>query len=390
MNQLINKKKYRSYSQEEIKTICDDLCDNLDEVCEIFNLDCKYSPKMISMCCPIHGGDNPSALNLYHVGEDYKGNWVCRTHHCEEIFQPSLIGFLRGILSVTEKNWSKRGDATYPFNKTIDFALKILKKDIKDLKIKKTDREKKIFTKHIHTIADSTKTNTYTITKDFIRGTLNIPAKYYLQRNFSQEILDKYDVGICENPKKEMYERVVVPIYDPEYKYMVGCTGRSIHEKCPTCGYYHDHTKGCVDGPYAWKHSKWRHNKDFKSKDHLYNLWFAKEHIAKTNTAIIVESPGNVWRLEEAGIKNSVAIFGTSLGDTQKLLLDCSGAMSLILILDPDTAGREGVEKIKEKCARTYNIHNIDLKTKDLGDLDINEIKETVIPELQKYLCVQS
>ena len=73
MNQLI-KKKYRSYSQEEIKNICDHLCDNLDEVCEIFDLDCKHGSKMLTMCCPIHGGDNPSALNLYHTGEDYKGN----------------------------------------------------------------------------------------------------------------------------------------------------------------------------------------------------------------------------------------------------------------------------------------------------------------------------
>ena len=382
----MNKKKYRSYSQEEIKNICDHLCDNLDDICELFNLDCKHSPKMVTMCCPIHGGDNPSALNLYHVGDDYKGNWVCRTHHCEEIFQPSLIGFLRGILSVTEKKWEKEGDDTYPFNKTIEFALKILKKDIKDIKVKKTDREKKIFTKHIHAITNTKDKVNYTVTRNLIRKSLQIPARYYIDRGFSSDVLDKYDVGLCDNPKKEMYDRVVVPVYDPEYNYMVGCTGRSIYEKCSSCGYYHNPNSQCVEGQWAWKNSKWRHNKDFKSKDHLYNLWFAKEHISKTNTAIIVESPGNVWKLEEAGIKNSVAIFGTSLGDKQKLLLDCSGAMSLILILDPDEAGRDGVKKIQEKCSRTYNIHSIDLKTKDVGDCSIEEIQETIIPEIKKYL----
>jgi len=386
MNHLMNKKKYRSYSQEEIKNICDHLCDNLDDICELFNLDCKHSPKMVTMCCPIHGGDNPSALNLYHVGDDYKGNWVCRTHHCEEIFQPSLIGFLRGILSVTEKKWEKEGDDTYPFNKTIEFALKILKKDIKDIKVKKTDREKKIFTKHIHAITNTKDKVNYTVTRNLIRKSLQIPARYYIDRGFSSDVLDKYDVGLCDNPKKEMYDRVVVPVYDPEYNYMVGCTGRSIYEKCSSCGYYHNPNSQCVEGQWAWKNSKWRHNKDFKSKDHLYNLWFAKEHISKTNTAIIVESPGNVWKLEEAGIKNSVAIFGTSLGDKQKLLLDCSGAMSLILILDPDEAGRDGVKKIQEKCSRTYNIHSIDLKTKDVGDCSIEEIQETIIPEIKKYL----
>jgi len=382
MNQLISKKKYRSYSQEEIKNICDHLCDNLDEICELFNLDCRHSPKMLTMCCPIHGGDNPSALNLYHVGEDYKGNWICRTHHCEEIFQPSLIGFLRGILSVTEKNWSKEGDDMYPFNQTLDFALKILKKDIKDLKIKKTDREKRIFTKNIHTIAEVKDKSSHTITRNIIRKTLQIPATYYLNRNFSKEILDKYDVGTCNNPNKEMFERVVVPIYDPEYSYMVGCTGRSIHEKCDKCNYYHDSNKECVDGPYAWKYSKWKHNKTFKSKDHLYNLWFAKKYIAKTGIAIIVESPGNVWRLEEAGIRNSVGIFGTSLGDKQKLLLDCSGAMSLVIILDPDDAGMQGIKKIQEKCARTYNIKTINLHNKDIADMSISEIQNIITPEI--------
>jgi 5S rRNA maturation endonuclease (ribonuclease M5) len=383
MNQLISKKKYRSYSQEEIKNICDHLCDNLDNICELFNLDCRYSPKMLTMCCPIHGGDNPSALNLYHVGEDYKGNWICRTHHCEEIFQPSLIGFLRGILSVTEKNWSKEGDEMYPFNQTLDFALKILKKDIKDLKVKTTDREKRIFTKNIHTIAEVKDNSNHTITRNIIRKTLQIPATYYVNRNFSKDILDKYDIGTCNNPNKEMFERVVVPIYDPEYSYMVGCTGRSIHEKCNKCNYYHDSDKKCVDGTYAWKYSKWKHNKTFKSKDHLYNLWFAKKYISQTGKAIIVESPGNVWRLEEAGIHNSVGIFGTSLGDKQKLLLDCSGAMSLIVILDPDEAGQEGVKKIRQKCSRTYNISTISLSNKDIADMSVEEVQDLIIPQIE-------
>ena len=384
-NQLI-KKKYRSYSQEEIKNICDHLCDNLDEICELFNLDCRQTPKMLTMCCPIHGGDNPSALNLYHVGEDYKGNWICRTHHCEEIFQPSIIGFLRGILSVNESGWRQKGDEMYPFNKTLDFALKILKKDIKDFKVKIEDREKKIFTKNIHTISEINSQCKHAINRSVIRKTLQIPASYYLNRNFSKEILDKYDVGLCNNPKKEMYERVVVPIYDPEYSYMVGCTGRSIHEKCAKCNYYHNTDKDCVSGPYAWKYSKWKHNKSFKSKDHLYNLWFAKKYIAQSHTVVIVESPGNVWRLEEAGVKNAVAIFGTALGDKQKLLLDCSGAMNLVIILDPDEAGKDGVNKIKQKCSRTYNVSVITLDGKDIADMSVQEVRENIVPKMEK-LC---
>jgi 5S rRNA maturation endonuclease (ribonuclease M5) len=379
---MTQKKKYRSYSQSEIKAICDDLCDNLDVLCEIFELDCKESNKMLTMSCPIHGGDNPSALNLYHTGEDYRGNWVCRTHHCEEIFQPSIIGFLRGVLSVRENNWSQKGDETFPFNRTLEFALKILNKNIKDIKVKKVNKEKINFIKHIQTIEQPEIKTIGKVTKNLIRKTLQIPAKYYIDRGFSEKILDKYDVGLCDNVNKEMHDRIVVPVYNQDYTFMVGCTGRSIHEKCDKCDYYHNPSSDCVDGKWAWKHSKWKHNKSFKSKDHLYNIWFAKDYIMKSGTAIIVESPGNVWRLEEAGIHNSIAIFGTSLSDRQKMLLDCSGAMSLLVLLDSDQAGQDGIKKIQEKCSRTYNIKTIELPKDDIAEMTVEEIKNIITPEV--------
>ena len=41
---------------------------------------------------------------------------------------------------------------------------------------------------------------------------------------------------------KEMYGRVVVPIYDDNYEYVVGVAGRSIFE-IHTCGMYHNPKK---------------------------------------------------------------------------------------------------------------------------------------------------
>jgi 5S rRNA maturation endonuclease (ribonuclease M5) len=340
------------------------------------------------MSCPIHGGDNPSALNLYHGVDgnyDYSvGNWVCRTHHCEKIFQPSIIGFMRGILSVSKMNWQKAGDEMYPFSKTVELALKILKKDFKDINVSNINKEKNNFSRHIHTISTPDIKHAPSITRVTIRNTLNIPSQYYLDRGFSSKILDKYDVGLCSNPKKEMFNRVVVPIYNQDYTNMVGCTGRSIYNKCDKCGYFHNPKSDCVTGKYAWKYSKWKHNKDFKSKDHLYNLWFAKKHIIESGVAIIVESPGNVWKLEQAGIHNSVAIFGTSMSDRQKMLLDCSGAMSIIIALDPDEAGLEGGKKITEKCSRTYNTKTIDCLETDIGEMKVKDIQNIIKPEIGK------
>lgn len=378
------KKKSRSYSQAKIKSICDELCDNIDILCETFNLNCKHNNKMITMACPIHGGDNESALNLYYTGDSYRGNWVCRTHQCQKIFQPSIIGFLRGVLSVKYNNWQKNGDDIYSFNDTINMALKILNKDIKDIKATSNNVEKKSFTKNIQTISIDRQDVTNLPTRTSVRKALNIPATYYTNRNYPPALLDKYDVGLCNNPNKEMYNRVVVPIYDIDHKYMVGCTGRSIYEKCITCACHHHPEQQCIESQYNWKYSKWKHNKDFKAKDHLYNLWFAKDYILKSGVAIIVESPGNVWRLEQAGIHNSVAIFGTVLGDRQKMLLDCSGAMSLLLLLDNDDAGSLGCQQIYDKCYRTYNIKKISIETNDIAEMSLDDIRNIITPEMEK------
>src|SRR5574343_692223 len=49
----------------------------------------------ISMCCPIHGGDNKNACVLYHDKELDIPNWKCYSHHCEEEIGKSLYHFFK-------------------------------------------------------------------------------------------------------------------------------------------------------------------------------------------------------------------------------------------------------------------------------------------------------
>ena len=97
----------------------------------------------------------------------------------------------------------------------------------------------------------------------------------------------------------------------------------------------------------------------------------------------MVESPGNVWRLEEAGVHNSVAIFGSSLADRQKMILDISGAMTIITIMDNDAAGVMATQQIHTQCQRTYNIKSIPLQFPDIAAMTIEQIKEFIIPQLK-------
>lgn len=365
--------------QAKLKIVCDEICDNIESLLQIFNIDYKYNFKMITMCCPIHGGDNPSALNLYPEGDSYRGNWKCRTHNCEKFFKGSVLGFIRGVISHQKYGWIKSGDEACSFKEAIEFATGFIKKDLNQIKISRSDREKQQFTNIVGYLNNDLSTsNASKITRKQITNTLKIPAQYYIDRGYSTEILNKYDVGLCDNPSKEMHNRIVVPIYDNDYKYMIGCTARSIYEKCENCKCYHNNNEKCPEKDLRWKFPKWKHNTDLKSQNCLYNFWFAKKHIMQDNTAIIVESPGNVWRLEENGIHNSVAIFGSSLSDRQKILLDSSGAMNLVILTDNDEAGKKAAEQIKNKCQNTYRIFIPNISKSDVGEMTAEEINQQI------------
>jgi DNA primase len=164
---------------------------------------------------------------------------------------------------------------------------------------------------------------------------------------------------------------------------MVGCSGRSLFTKCQTCNNYHK--DGCPSQSDFLNYSKWKHSFNFKSQDTLYNFWFAKEFIKKTRTAVIVESPGNVWRLEEAGIHNSVAIFGTNLSNHQRMLLDSSGAMNLVIATDNDEPGNKAAEMIASKCNKIYNTYRLKIDYPDIGEMSVDQVKDTILPQISKY-----
>lgn len=378
-------KTYRSYNQNELKLVCDSLCDRIEELLHSLSLDdLKLNGKMFIGKCPIHDGDNTTAFNLYHTGDYYRGNWKCRTHGCEKIFKSSIIGFIRGILSNKKYGWNKEGDKTVSFNEALSFVKSFLNSDLDSFSVSKEEIEKKNFSNVINTISSEQPTADpiTRVNRKTVRSSLEIPCKYFIERGYSPEILNKYDVGICNNPSKEMFNRSVVPIYNHDYKFLVGCSGRSIFNKCENCKCHHDTKSDCPDKEQGWKFSKWRHSKNFQAQNHLYNFWFAQEHILKTSQVIIVESPGNVWRLEENGIHNSVAIFGSSLSNRQKMLLDSSGAMSMIILTDNDDAGRKAADQIKNKCENTYRIFIPQISKPDIGEMSSEEINK----EIKEYI----
>ena len=124
------------------------------------------------------------------------------------------------------------------------------------------------------------------------------------------------------------------------------------------------------------------HSRGFK-KSVLYGLHLAKDEILKTQTAILVEGQGDVWRMYEAGFKNTVGIFGSSINDDQLMLLESSGALNLIILTDSDEAGNKAFLQIVKKCGRRFNYCRPSISQKDVGDMSIEQIKEELYPQLK-------
>jgi len=376
-------------SQIQLNEISNQLTDKLDKLLEFFKLSLRRTRKMYVGCCPIHGGDNESALNIYYNGDNRKGHWICYTQHCEQQFVNTIIGFVRGLLSKQRYNWSGFGDKIISFNDTLQFIYSFLKINPNQLEVKSNTYNHTIshseeFIQYVNNIPTE---NKYTnITRNKVRQLLKIPSEYYLKRGYSSSVLDKYDVGLCVNHKKPMYNRVVVPIYDNQYRYLVGCTGRTLYPRCSLCKMWHPKTLPCPTKKEKGQWSKWKHSHNFKGANHLYNYWFARKYIAQKRIAILVESPGNVWRLQESGIYNSVGLFGNHLSSGQEYLLNTSGALTIYLLLDNDNAGYQGAQSIIQQLNNKYYIHSIKLPNQynDVGDMTVEQINNIIKPQIKE------
>lgn len=360
------------------------------DLIDALGLDLIKNGKMFVGVCPCHQGDNKSSFNLYHglSGDTTLVNWKCRTRHCEKCFNINLIGLVRGVLSRQRYRWEREGDQSLSFADTLKWIFKFLEIRPQDIKIDVLEEKKRKFVNDwLTTTANTGKSEAIGVTRDKIRSKLIIPSPYFIKRGFSPEILDKYDVGEpIAAAGKEMSGRSVIPVYDQNGTAFIGCAGRALIPECPRCGCHH--TGNCPKPENKYFYSKWRNSRSLKVEANLFNYWNAKSFIKKCGSCILVESPGNVLRLEEAGIHIGLATFGSSLTEQQKILLESTpGLMRVLLLRDADLAGAEGMEKTKGLLRRSFNLVELPLFYQDdIAEMTVAEVQEKYMPILSKYL----
>ena len=376
--------KISHLNNDKLNIIGDDIIDQLDELLDYFQVKYKKNVTKYYGPCPIHDGDgSTNPWNLYHKGDSYRGNWKCRSHGCEKVFKPTAIGLVRGLLSRERHNWMKDGDKTASFEETLQWISKWLKKDLDKISVDYKQVEKRRFVNQTMWLA-SKQGETLRLTPQQVRSALNFPSAYFLARGYSSTILDKYDIGDCTKTGKEMTNRAVIPVYDNDHKYILGCTGRSIYPECQQCNLYHPPQCTCPSEDYRHWYFKWKHNKGFLAEQNLFNLWFASPEIDKLHSIILCESPGNVLRLEEAGIHNSVALFGTNLSEAQLNKLYGFQIYTINLLFDNDEAGKAASSLIKDKLSNIFNVNAIALPEgiNDVGELTSGEVEAKIKPKV--------
>lgn len=337
----------------DLYSISNIACERVEELLESLDIEYKKVNNLFYCSCPIHDGDNETAVNLY-VNDTVTGKaiyWKCNTHGCHLSTpqKPSIFTFVQ--LTLQSKHNEK-----VSFLEAKNYIISTLKIDPDNISKYAVDTEKSNFVSTVNVFKKEERESVEKhLTKDYWMRNLQIPSKYYLDRGYSANVLMRHMVG--ESVKGYTAGRVLVPILHNDGKIIIGWTARATS---PT------------------EEPKWLHSKGLHTKNCLYNYWNAEKFVKENNHLIVVEGPGDVWKLDQAGIYNSVAIFGNSVSESQQWLINTLPIIKITILTDNDAGGDIAEANIRKNCDRLYNIKRIKPADgyKDVGEMPVEEIRK--------------
>lgn len=188
-------------------------------------------------------------------------------------------------------------------------------------------------------------------------------------RGISLATLKLFEAGYAMGNK--MGNRVCFPIYD-EHGRIIGFSGRWLQET-PS------------DQVPKWKHVAAKNS-------FLWPLHLTRAHIVEAQTVLIIESIGDGLALWEAGIRNFLCIFGTSISSKQVSCLLGLDPKLIIIATNNDAAkaqnaGKQGATKIALKLKKHFDESRINILTlpkNDFGAMSSAEIKDFLTKPLKQ------
>jgi len=311
------------------------------QVEDIFNsLNIQYRERYHSLTgpCPIHCGDNQGAFS-FHVE---RGIWKCFSRGCDEKFGGDIFGLIRGMRECEFK------EAVEYVKQFIN--LEMSHEDVKRLKDSKSNKD---YILSIEKREEQTKYHWSCLKK--------LAWHDYLveRRGYPRWLVEEYHIGACLTPNLYMSGRVVFPAVNLSGE-IVGFTGRTLD-----------------DGWKEKKIPKWKHSKGSWTSHNVFNEYRAAASIKQSGVAILCEGPLDVLRFEQAGVRNSLGIFGKQLSNEQMTAMMNLGATKVILALDNDTAGKIGAARSMKLASCLFDVEQKELPShrKDVGEMTVEEIR---------------
>lgn len=311
-------------------------------------------------CCPNpHGeasspNDNPQAFSWDFTRQ----MWQCFSNHCHQINGSDVFALIQTVKDIG-------------FKQSLQWILDVVNlsiDEVKELDVEEQSRLEQIIRKRSEMVQHQRAEN------DMMMHLK--PSAYFANRGYSADTISTFNCG-GEWHKAYTYgeHRVVVPIYDPIEGFLIAFTCRLLDDSLVEAW----RPKWCHALNFADRRKKSADRTDeekFHASSVLFNLHRAKQCMGDTKTVFIMEGPGDVMRMHEAGILNTVAILGTGFSKHHKTLLHKVGCERIICVFDSDEPGQKASNRAKKMCDNYFDFQNIVLpEGKDPGDHDSSQLR---------------
>ena len=325
---------------EDVKTIKELANLQIENIFETLGIECREKYHSLVAACPVHGGDRKDAFS-WHVE---RGIWKCFSRACDQSHGSDIFGLVAGIRQCS-------------FVESVKWVKQFVNLDLSEDEIReiRDSRSNKDFIVAVRRRASQDNTYPWECLK-------RLAWHDYLvtERGYPEELVKDYHIGACLTPRMYMSNRVVIPVINMDGE-IAGFTGRTLDSE--------------------WKRKgipKWKHSLGSWVEVNVFNAHRAQDFVQEFEHAIICEGPLDVLRLEQAGIRNSVAILGKKLHPGQLTILMNMGATRLTLALDNDTAGKIGTSSAMKtaKCLFDIDVLELPEHRNDIGEMTVEELRE--------------
>jgi DNA primase len=294
--------------------------------------------------CPVHGGDNQTAFSL----NLQSGYWSCFSHNCHE-GHSDIIGLVQAIRRCS-------------FHEAINFLANLAGVDLaSDVQ---PQMQKTLARKETMDFIKRTERSSELNLCPIINLERQLPTMiadrndYFLTRGYSIALQDYFEIGSY----KDRYQipRASIPIRDANGG-LVAIDGRRIDND---------------DEPRYFIQPA-----GFSKGKVLYHYHLAKDYIRVFDGVLfIVEGYKACWSMVKSGFYNTVACMGAGLTANQpQILASDIHIRKLVIILDGDTAGKNGARRSKRLLSHICDVEVVDLPNdQDPSTLDPADLTHIV------------